>query len=1755
MRERSGPCPHDGSCLDWDCPHSHEERRMECPKAAGCRDALCSLLHPVDAVDTQVACEAQLEARGVAEVLQKVRLARWAHLAAFAKAVDEARLANSAAESGSGTATQGHLFEFRGVEYPKSLEYLKAKEMREQLDSFDSACWRVVRRLRQLRPEMSDRDAPLRSGLRGDDGIFAHGAARAASGPGPPHVPLVEQKNALERRLLREIARLKAALPALAKREVLHKLLQEGRRCLVIRGATGSGKSTQLPQYLAEDFCGCGSDGRPLRVVCTQPRKPAATSLAERVKEEWAADNFQVGFHVGGACTVQKSTVISYVTEEILLQQLLHGGAGALAEIGAVVLDEAHERTMRFDILLGRLRDIQESERNDLCIVVTSATLDMDLFAKYLRDCPKVEIEGRMFPVEDYFEPLPDAANVNYVDAVVQKAFQVYTDSGVGDGDLLCFLQGQREVETAKDSLQRKLGEGTAEVMVLHGGQDYNDQKKAFEPAGRGKRKVIFATNIAETSITIDGVRFVVDSGIEKAMVYDAKRNLNSLEEVRISKSSAQQRRGRAGRTASGCCYRLYSFADFESMQETQLAEVQSRPAHLTLLTLLSMGLDPVTFPWLEPPDALAVERAWQTLAFLGATTSCKHRPVGLTDFGHLAAALQIEPAMAKVLSVGGEQGLTRQAADVVAVMSVFKDFFKRVPDGEGQQSASQRCRPDGDIATMYRLYRQWVGIRSNASGNNEAREFCSQEGLVPKALITAKKIGDDLTRQIEDFSRRRRTERPGGLDAGVPSRELTDPELSHLVLAGCYMNIGVIIGGQGTCRTALYQVAREGPASQAQQEATTAAAIFPGSPFLKTRANEEAPAHVCFVNMAETSRLFLHGIMPLPGGEAAWLPRVAALSPSFAAQLREALPHISSSRVKVHGYATAFVSGAQAKLNKKAIETEFLCTVMYDARERAVVAWCRPQVEVPLRARLERLRDTQKESARQEVEEELLAGETRVVFGLGGEVVTVLYAGECLSVHIHGLGEGATEEDLARQMAKYGRVRRAWLQPASLPCSARRFGQVTFWGKEGAQLALERFPRDYRDGLVAVHPGGVVPAASAQDVGGHLRLSWDISDLGRAETTEEPLQIVVAMLRSLVPLPEREPELVTFHSGSDRNVSTKMAGLKATYPGGGVEVLQAAMEAWQRPGARWAEDAGVTPRMLDSLACKCIYQVAFRLPTELFQHFLPPCDRGAACLWSDCKLSHPKRQRDCKFGLRCGRAKSGLGACEYSHPRSWYDPGFVASPATANPLRDAMELCKRRGVKLNTATHAARTSLFLEHDHLQHLVECKDSLASSLSGEVFLHIHKDLLFQPPGLRALQQVQRSCTAYLQWDRATRTVRVFGEPQGRKQAMVALGAEIEALKQLKHATFSLWGKTGSHLRARRAELDRFAQELGIRGSNVELRGCMLHIWATDEVAAEASRIVERRGWLNARPVTTSAAGELCCLCMCEFDGERYQLQSCGHTFCLECIKNAVSDPDGQHFPIKCPHPTGDAGMCSQALVWKDIAALCSSQVLARIKHIAIDTYVRENQGLAMYCVKAGCNHILRPPRPPARSRSQKEQRQRGGEAGFCEQCCTSYCFTCSDACREPKPLHFGSTCEEAQHEDSPDVKRHRRHIVEELLTLRCPRCKRAFMDYSACAAIKCDNCDCGFCGKCFMDCGSDAHSHVTNCRGPGIPGIEPVQTGYYLSESQFQGLNLQVAEYRIKMYLDSLGPALRQEVVHACRNDFAGRPGGNLSFAA
>jgi ATP-dependent helicase HrpB len=480
---------------------------------------------------------------------------------------------------------------------------------------------------------------------------------------------------------------------------------------LVLVAATGSGKTTQVPQMLLDAGLAGGK-----RVVVLQPRRVAARTVASRVAWERGEKlGGDVGYQVRFEDHLSRETRLCFVTEGILLRWLQDDRT--LADVGIVVFDEFHERNLLSDVALALVKNLRGSSRPDLGIVVMSATLEAEPVARYLgTEVPILASEGRAFPVEvrwaDYTDARPEWEKaVSAVEEIVSNGWE---------GDILVFMPGMGEIQTTIRELgAARLGEKVT-LMALHGDLPPEEQDRAFQPSDR--RKIVVSTNVAETSVTIDGVRHVVDAGLARVARYDAERGIQTLLLEEISQASADQRAGRAGRTAPGTCWRLWTEGGHRNRPARNTPEIQRADLAETVLLLHSLGVRrAVEFDWLDRPDGEAVERAERLLVTLGALATGDTGHGELTEIGRRMLRLPMHPRFGRMLVEAGKRGCVPEATLCAALVS-GRDLLVRIGRDEGHLQDRREAFEDGGTSDFHTLLRAHQFARDHEFSAEDCR-------------------------------------------------------------------------------------------------------------------------------------------------------------------------------------------------------------------------------------------------------------------------------------------------------------------------------------------------------------------------------------------------------------------------------------------------------------------------------------------------------------------------------------------------------------------------------------------------------------------------------------------------------------------------------------------------------------------------------------------------------------------------------------------------------------------------------------------------------------------------------------------------------------------------------------------------------------------------------------------------------------------------------------------------------------------------
>ena len=640
-----------------------------------------------------------------------------------------------------------------------------------------------------------------------------------------------------------------ADLPVSQRRQEILEAIRDNQ-VVVIAGATGSGKTTQIPKM-------CLELGRT-SIAHTQPRRIAARAVAERIAEELNVElGGLVGYQVRFTDKASADTKVKVMTDGILLNAMQRHRN--LEPYDTIIIDEAHERSLNIDFLLGYLKQLLP-KRPDLKVIVTSATIDPESFSKHFNDAPIIEVSGRTFPIEvryrttardadDDSDPDEQTTASDYLDGIVNALDELKDEP---DGDTLVFLSGESEIRDAQEAIEGRVTSGVlgkgVEVLPLYGRLSSAEQHRVFETSKMAglRRRIILATNVAETSLTIPNIKYVIDAGTARISRYSPRAKVQRLPIEAISKASANQRAGRAGRTSPGVVIRLYSEEDFESRPEFTDPEILRTNLASVILQAAQLGLGDISaFPFLQAPDARGIKDGLGLLGELGAVKDPKGKTVELTKVGRDLARLPIEPRFGRMLLESKKAGLVREVMVIVAGLTI-QDPRER-PLAKRPQADLSHARfadPTSDFLSLLNLW-NYIETQQQKLSSSAFRRLCKAEYLNYLRV----REWQDLIKQLKSVAK------PLDIIAEQPK---VDPDGIHkCLLSGLLSQIGL---KQLSDKKAADLVKK--PASKTEKPAKASNeylgsngkkfVIFPGSTLAK-----KPPAAIMSAELVETSRLF----------------------------------------------------------------------------------------------------------------------------------------------------------------------------------------------------------------------------------------------------------------------------------------------------------------------------------------------------------------------------------------------------------------------------------------------------------------------------------------------------------------------------------------------------------------------------------------------------------------------------------------------------------------------------------------------------------------------------------------------------------------------------------------------------------------------------------------------------------------------------------------------------------------------------------
>lgn len=594
----------------------------------------------------------------------------------------------------------------------------------------------------------------------------------------------LQQRN--REKLRREMKEMRRRLPVYDRRDELLQAIRDNQ-IIIVQGETGCGKTTQIPQYLHEE----GytklemKDGETKMIGCTQPRRVAAMSVAARVSHEMGTKlGHAVGYSIRFEDCTSEGTIIKYMTDGMLLREILDDPT--LSKYSVLIVDEAHERTLHTDILLTLLKDICRA-RLDFRLVISSATLDEQKFAKFFDDPPIFRIKGRLFHVQHRFMSNDQKiATSNMIDACLRTIIQIHRSEQ--PGDVLVFLPGQEEIEELQKDLEtqvRRLGSKIGEILIrpIYANLPTDMQAKVFESTPPRARKVVLATNIAETSITIDGIVFVIDPGFCKQNRFSSKTGMETLAITRISKASADQRAGRAGRNRPGTCFRLYTREEYQTeFEENTQPEIQRLNLANVVLLLKTMRVDDVTkFEYVDRPSSDTLIFAIEQLTALGALDKTGN----LTHLGRRMAEFPLDPKMSKSIIDSESYGCSEEVLSIISMLSVNGSIFFKPKDKAVHAEASRKSffSVTGDHLMLLRVYTDWMLT-------GYSKQWCFERFIQYKSMCRARDVREQLEKLCDK------------VEVKLISDTSDTSKIRKAILAGFFYNVARISRDGGSYRT-----------------------------------------------------------------------------------------------------------------------------------------------------------------------------------------------------------------------------------------------------------------------------------------------------------------------------------------------------------------------------------------------------------------------------------------------------------------------------------------------------------------------------------------------------------------------------------------------------------------------------------------------------------------------------------------------------------------------------------------------------------------------------------------------------------------------------------------------------------------------------------------------------------------------------------------------------------------------------------------
>ena len=1450
----------------------------------------------------------------------------------------------------------------------------------------------------------------------------------------------------MDKKFERECARFERGLPIYSHRREILEMIRNNQVSILI-AETGSGKSTQLIQYLYDaEFSTSG------RIVCTQPRKVAAMSLAKYVSSEMLENpGTIVGYRTGIRGNSSDRTRLLYVTDHTLLNECV--ADANFSKYSCLIVDEAHERSLNTDVLLAFIKRCLP-HRPDLRVIITSATIDPNSFIQYFGQCcPVKRVAGRTFPVDVTYCPPNDNQGptmAKYVVEAVNLVSELHKNEP--RGDILVFLTSPGEVEQACQALEKHT-QATAVILPLHGKLQAEDQQKVFQ--NYPQRKIVFSTNVAETSVTIPGVKYIVDSGVAKELCFDAKKNMNSLEVRPISKSSAEQRKGRAGRTSAGKCYRLYSEETYMGMSERMVPEILRVALAGTVLKLYELGItDVLSFDFIEKPEEVALRSAVDTLEFLGAISDGK-----LTDIGKVMASIPIDPRLSKIILDGLDESVGVEAIASVSISTLAGTIFFRGGTEEMKERSdllkSTFCHSHGDQMTHLLAYGQWM-----SQTYTDRNTWCVENSINAKSMRIVRETIKDLV----DIVRR---ELHISLFADQMSLEKAEEKLPKLFFKAFANNLCAFLGHE--------KIGYFNPNFPEEKFV-----IFPGSSLCHL---SHYPPLLVYEKTLKTSQHFLLQTVPV---QEDWVKEaiqsgIIKCHPTSYDQFKQ----LEVSQFTVSGlgaHVLLVVVRKQREIMKQCTETSLQQVQFVASPEQGLLkVFVQSRFHEHLQVYLQKYIKNIKEDLRKfrmETGVTVDDDNVRVLIGSGGSISNVLMPNQYRTLAVKGPLVGTWPEEIEEKLTDCGAIERQKL--VKFNTESRLF--ITYRNAEDAEKAAK-----------VVTPAGVTikPQLSRKQDGLtvsslSLKIEWSRRERKNFVNIDFDTNCVAGILSQL--------------SLSGAAVGGSLVRFRPSKFNPGHIFAQNIPPHLTERVVKDALSITLTQLGYDAGSYQVIfaYSEKFESTPQLFQFYeerlhklvLPTVSKDRY----DLKLLYPKDFHKLYIAYinfqNLDEGMNTMSALEHAHIDNKPIRVYRSLSSTIKHSSSLYSAVESSLLQANSVVHADYKSVIVSEkkgtdgsvlikitsDNLTEYVAALNKLNSVLQPRV-IECVTPMLCEYMRSKTCEEessrIETLTSTVVRRDFRTKCLKIFGTEantaratsefenclsfvrDGTKYIEVELkkGGRPPGLFKYLITTFGL-------------DLRLLIGEDGITMARVDLHKQLLILFATDAGHQLVNDIIDDFTQTNAQSIQqkhTSLTEVECCACYTSIDKpeDTYRLEYCGHAYHLECIESQLA-PNTVVVPVVCV-----AEGCSESFTWKDLENLHAQKKmdLRDIITVSLRSYVSNNQDTVRNCPTPDCSMVYTV--------------SDNNGCFLCSHCGVIICTKCH------KTFHNGLTCEMNAGATNVDPSFEKWLHEDRNTRKRCPKCEAPIEKIGGCANVTCRQCRAHICWKClaFFLTDQECYAHL------------------------------------------------------------------------